>query len=76
MHVPSSLSNMHTTKITVNFCLPAEEPHCIVSYTTCGTHMDGFDFEALTLTVCIAFFKAISSELQRGKISSFTCHSV
>ena len=40
--------------------------------------MGGFEVKndiALTVTVCIALFKAIS-ELQKGKIASFTCCSV
>ena len=26
VNMPSSLGNLHTTKIVVNFCLPAERP--------------------------------------------------
>ena len=47
---------------------------CTTCYTPCETHMGGFEVKndiALTVTVCIALFKAIS-ELQKD----ITCCSV
>ena len=74
-HAPGSLGNLHTTplytKITVNFCLPPERPHCIVTvYTPCGTHTSDFEVKnniALMVTVCIASFEVIG-KLQRERL--------
>ena len=47
------------SKITVNFCLPAERPHCIVILPV--------EHIRAVLTVCIASFEAIG-ELQRDRL--------
>ena len=57
------------TKITVNFCLPAETVHCIVLLPV-GTHTGGFEVKnniALTVIVCIVSFEAIG-ELQKERL--------
>ena len=57
------------TKITVNFCLPAKRPHCIVILPV-GHIRAVLKFKtniALPVTICIASFEAIG-ELQRDRL--------
>ena len=57
-YVPSSVGNLHTTPLMVNFCSPAERSHCIVILPH-ETHMGDFEVRnniALMATVLIASF--------------------
>ena len=55
----------HYTKITVNFCLPAERPHCMVILPV--GHIRAVLKSKTIVTVCIASFEAIG-ELQRERL--------
>ena len=47
------------TKITTNFSLPAERPHC-QGYVPCEDHLERFEvrnYITLTVMVCIALFE-------------------
>ena len=61
---------LHYTKITINFCLTAERPHCIVLLPV-GHIRAVLKSQTISLCmVCITSFEAIG-ELQRDRL----CHS-
>ena len=71
VHVPSSLGNLDTTKIKVNFCLPAEGLHHrdILLMDTYG-HFEVKNNVALRVTVCIASFQMIGElKIQKDCVS-------
>ena len=47
-------------KITTNFSLPAEKPHCRTIHTPCDRGFEVKNYIALTVKVCIVLFKAVS----------------